>query len=285
MSRAHRRRHPIGALAALAACAAIGSMIVGCTTVTSYTPAPIDCAESHAPTRAAQSARSNSTLVHRVRFPLTNAYIVESLRTGRVVIVDTGPPGKHDAILRALDDLGIARDRASAIILTHAHRDHAGAAAELRDALGAPILIHALDAPELADGWGGSVRANTPPALLALPFSARRYPAFEADQTLTNEQRLDSFGIDGVALHTPGHTDGSLSIVLDSGDAVTGDLIAGALFDPDLPDRAFFHGAHAPTDRIDASLRTILEHGATRLFLGHGGPVSADDVRRFIDKR
>jgi len=268
MSRRGRRR-PI---AALAAGAAACSVIFGCTAVDTYTPR---AHAVHAPYPAA--------IVHRVRFPLADAYIVESLRTGAAIVVDTGPPGKGDALLRALDELGIARGRVAAIVLTHAHRDHAGAAAELRDALGAPILIHALDAPELADGWGGPVRPNTPPALLGWPFAARRYTPFEADRTIAGELRLDGFGIGGVALHTPGHTDGSLSVVLDSGDAITGDLLAGALFDPDLPDRAFFHGAHAPTASIDGSLRTVLDLGATRFFPGHGGPIDAADVReRFL---
>jgi len=251
----------------------------GCTGVSTFAPAP---PADGAPLEA---DRSPTTLIHRVRFPLANAYIVESRRTGGAIVVDTGPPGKADDLLRAIDELGIARDRVAAIVLTHAHRDHAGAAAEIRYALGAPILIHALDAPELANGWGGPVRPNTPPALLGWPFAARRYTPFEADRTIADELRLDTFGIDGVALHTPGHTDGSLSVVLDSGGAIMGDLLAGALFDPDLPDRAFFHGAHAPTGRIDGSLRTILGLGAARLFPGHGGPIGADDVReRFLEE-
>jgi glyoxylase-like metal-dependent hydrolase (beta-lactamase superfamily II) len=121
--------------------------------------------------------------------------------------------------------------------------------------------------------------------VLGWPFAAGRYPPFEPDRTIADALRLDEFGVAGEALHTPGHTDGSLSIVLDSGDAIAGDLLAGALFDPDRPDRAFFHGAAAPTDRIDASLRALLDRGATRLFLGHGGPVRAEDVRAFIDRR
>ncbi|WP_322786955.1 MBL fold metallo-hydrolase [Paraburkholderia sprentiae] len=54
------------------------------------------------------------------------------------VLVDTGTPGSEDKIERALAKHGRGFRDVSLIVVTHAHTDHAGAAARLRELTGAP---------------------------------------------------------------------------------------------------------------------------------------------------
>ncbi|TDY19921.1 metallo-beta-lactamase superfamily protein [Paraburkholderia sp. BL6665CI2N2] len=150
------------------------------------------------------------------------------------VLVDTGTPGSEDKIERALAKHGRGFRDVSLIVVTHAHTDHAGAAARLREMTGAPILAHAgdLDYYErrkemtycVAHWWG--------PLFLRSGVPSEPYLPFTPDILLQDNASFDlsRFGIDGVARHTPGHTAGSVSVELGSGDALVGDLVASGVF-------------------------------------------------------
>lgn len=75
--------------------------------------------------------------------------------------------------------------------------------------------------------------------LAHLPFRTRA-----ADIDADEGSRLDAFGISGSILYTPGHTPGSISGLLDSGDAIVGDVImggwAGGAIRPSQPNFHYF---------------------------------------------
>jgi hydroxyacylglutathione hydrolase len=80
-------------------------------------------------------------------------------------------------------------------------------------------------------------------------------------------------------IETPGHTPGSVSLLLPDGDAVVGDLLMGG-FLGGLVRRSVPNTAYFQEDDHEAlhSLRAVLAAGARRLWVGHGGPLSADRV-------
>jgi len=71
-------------------------------------------------------------------------------------LIDTGVPGKADAILQAIRTLGKQPRDIKHILLTHAHADHIGSAHALKQATGAQTYMHALDAPIAQSGKGYS---------------------------------------------------------------------------------------------------------------------------------
>jgi len=75
---------------------------------------------------------------------------------------------------------------------------------------------------------------------------------------------LERSGIAGEILPTPGHSDESVSLLLDHGSVFTGDLT--------WPDRVGEHDA----DVVRATWRVLVERGATRVHPGHGPPWSVD---------
>jgi len=80
-------------------------------------------------------------------------------------------------------------------------------------------------------------------------------------------------------LETPGHTSGSISLVLPDGDALVGDLIMGGylagLVRRSVPNVAYFQEDDREMMR---SLRIVLSSGARKLYVGHGGPLAAERV-------
>jgi glyoxylase-like metal-dependent hydrolase (beta-lactamase superfamily II) len=56
-----------------------------------------------------------------------------------------------------------------------------------------------------------------------------RVPSLEPDVAFETPFRLETYGVAGQAIHTPGHTPGAVSVVLDDGTAIVGDMVMGRL--------------------------------------------------------
>jgi glyoxylase-like metal-dependent hydrolase (beta-lactamase superfamily II) len=88
-------------------------------------------------------------------------------------------------------------------------------------------------------------------------------------------------GLDGVLLHTPGHTSDSISLLLDDGRLFCGDLASNFLN---------WAGAHHATlfnenmEELYASWKAVLDAGARRVYPAHGAPFGAAILRREIDR-
>jgi hydroxyacylglutathione hydrolase len=149
-------------------------------------------------------------------------------------LVDTGIAGTGPAMLGRLAELSIAPSDIALIVITHAHPDHAGSAADLQAATGAPILAQRIDAQSLALGEAEPVIGRTAVAkVFAEQIAARRagagggpaYAPVTASTVVDDEAGLGEFGVDARVVYTPGHTAGGLTVMLGNGEAITGDLI------------------------------------------------------------
>jgi glyoxylase-like metal-dependent hydrolase (beta-lactamase superfamily II) len=144
---------------------------------------------------------------------------------GSVTLVDCGVKRAPARIVRGLAAIGKTPADVTGIVLTHAHRDHAGGAAELARRTGAPVAAHAADVPYAESG---RVPPHDP-TITAGRFLARlaggRFPAIEVARPLADGDVLAVGG--GLrVLHTPGHSPGHVSLlheptrVLVTGDAL-----------------------------------------------------------------
>jgi hydroxyacylglutathione hydrolase len=222
----------------------------------------------------------------RISFGIVNAYLLKGTKGD--VLIDTGLPGLAPRLLRALEHGGTSPDRLALIILTHVHFDHIGGLSRLRRQRATPILVHRLEAPLLQSGSISLPVGQTPLARLMMgagaPFARRmRFAPIAPDIIADDDLSLQPFGIDGRILHTPGHTRGSISVLLNTGDAVIGDLCQnGWGFGMGLG-RIVPPLADVP-EALAASWDRLLQSGAKRLYPGHGMPFAIETLRAIRGK-
>jgi len=110
-----------------------------------------------------------------------------------------------------------------------------------------------------------------------LPFLGRA-----SDLDAADGRRPADFGIAGSVLHTRGHTPGAISVLLDSGDAIIGDVIMGGYAGGAIrPTKPNFHYFADDLAAAMASVDRVLAVTSGRLFVGHGGPLSHEAVVRW----
>ena len=217
-------------------------------------------------------------------FHMVNAHLIRG--PGGCIVVDAGLPGSESKIGKVLSTQGLSFKDIKLIVITHAHVDHAGGAAQLRQLSGAPIVGHNGDLAHFRretpmtfcpTGWVGRLFLRAP-----LPYQP--YKGFTPDILLTQDETLDlnPYGIPGLIQHTPGHTTGSLSVALATQEILVGDLIASGILIGGLV--RIKHAIRPPFEDnpsvVGMALQRLVDAGGKTFYMGHGGPLTAGTVRR-----
>ena len=178
----------------------------------------------------------------------TNCYIIHDDVTKSCCVIDPGyDPG---LVLDKLDSLGLTLE---AILLTHGHFDHVGAVKELASETGCAVYLH----PE---------ELTMPPMMTAGPLYYTN--------TYTEGTQLRLAGLKITVLHTPGHTPGSVCLLVEntifSGDT----LFQGSCGRTDLPG-----GDWATITRSLGRLAAL--EGNFWIYPGHGGSTTLRDEKKY----
>lgn len=211
----------------------------------------------------------------KIKLSVSNAYLVKDKKS---ILVDAGAPNEADKILAAVKRAGVNEKDISLILHTHGHIDHAGSTAELKRRLGGPVAVHAQDAFMLRSGTNGEVKPRNLEAKMIAAMLVKPFEPVEPDLLLKEEMVLSDFGVGGQVIFTPGHTKGSLSVLFKN-EAIIGDVMMGGWMGGNLlGSRPNYHYFIDDLGAVHASMKKILAHKPSTLYVGHGGPLKSADV-------
>lgn len=181
----------------------------------------------------------------------TNCYLLK-IDNGWLMI-DAGWPDTLPQLLHLLKQKDVHINDIKYLIVTHFHPDHAGLAQNLKD-LGIKLILHEVQV-SFVDKLNGFFRRN----------SKAKFKDIDKENNIVissaeSSEFLKNIGIDGEIIQTPGHSDDSISLIIDKCCAFTGDL----------PSLSLLEGYN---DQIlNDSWKMIQNYNVKMIYPAHGNP-------------
>ena len=223
-----------------------------------------------------------SLAIHPIKLGFDCCYLI---RDAGCIMVDGGAPGQAVGFRQALAGLSLNPRDIKLVVLTHGHWDHIASAQAVQSITGARLALHRQEKdwleqslkplPPGATAWGRVFGA-----IMGLYMPLVHIPPAKVDVILGDETlSLAEYGIPGKIMPTPGHSKGSVSVVLETGDAFVGDLAMDGFplrLSPGLPIFA------EDIRQVRQSWRSLLDAGAKTIYPAHGMPFPADIMRHVL---
>ena len=217
--------------------------------------------------------------IHTISFGFVSMFLLKGEKS---ILIDAGIPGQIERFRKGLAAADVQPEEIDLLLFTHGHFDHIGLAKEIVELSGAKTAIH-----QREKNWLKTGEAPMPPGATLYGKFLRslmnfvpkiRAPGTPVDIELGDEGfSLSEYGIPAKVIYTPGHTLGSMSILLDSGEAIVGDLAMSAKFMRLTPGIPIFAD---DVSLIKPSWKKLLDLGAKTIYPAHGKPFSAEIFRK-----
>jgi hydroxyacylglutathione hydrolase len=222
-----------------------------------------------------------STDILSLKLGINSSYLIRG--SNGIILIDAGTPNKIRSFRRKLARLYIHPEDIKLIVLTHSHFDHSGSAKEIQTLTGAKVVMHESEKvyfdedrfamPKGVNTWG---KMSLP---LLFPFFKKiRFNKPVVDVVIKNpEFSLSDFGFEGKIYHTPGHTPGSISLLLNSGEAFVGCQAHNGLpfrIRPGFPIYA------QDIEKVKESWKLLIGKGAKMIFPGHGKSFPVEVIKK-----
>lgn len=199
------------------------------------------------------------------------------------ILIDTSPKFMWNNLEKRLKQLNV--NRIDYLILTHTHFDHAENSSRIKEKYDAQIIVHKDEASYLTSGEnilpkGTNLFTRIIVTLFAKRFlSIARYEPCEYDLLVDSVFELNDIGFNAFIMHTPGHTIGSMSVIIDNEVAIVGDTIFGvfkwSIFPPYAND----------IKQMVNSWGSLLETKCSVFIPGHGSANDRSLVQKDYNKR
>ncbi len=207
--------------------------------------------------------------------------------TGGHLVMDQQFTNRRELLLKELKDAGCTPDNLNLIVLTHGDNDHTCNAAYLRKHYNAPIAMNAYD-KELVDGptlrkWMKSYQYSSVELQhMFLQYqevitnvtqkTLDEFESFNPDILLEDGFDLSVYGLEAKVFHVPGHTPGSIAIVIKGDELIAGDLFENIEKPGPAPNAIDFPLLYDSINKFkNLTIKTV--------YPGHGDPFCFEDLQ------
>lgn len=218
----------------------------------------------------------------RIKAGTSNVYLIKNGLNS--ILIDAGNKNKHKKIARVIRKHGLKETDIKLIILTHTHYDHTGSLAELKKRTGAKVVVSENEAEALKKGCTPYPKGTNAffrfIVMIGKKFfsSMAQFSPVQPDILVDDNFDLSEYDFKGYIASTPGHTDGSITVILEDKYAVLGDT-AFSIFPQVYPPFA-----NNP-ELLGRSWEKLLKSGIIYCFPGHGRPFPVEKLQRTFEKK
>ena len=223
-------------------------------------------------------ATKNGIIIHQIVIGFTNCFLVQ--QGDLLILVDSGRSKSIEKYITELKFLINGKPTIDYLILTHTHFDHCTHAALFAKLFSPEVIVHRKEAGFLSNGFkplpGGTLWFIDKLTALGNKYSAHKYTyaPLTADILIDDEYEFSENDLKIKIISTPGHTIGSISVIIDDEIALVGDAMTGHLkftiFPPFADD----------TVNLVKSWGKLLETDCQIFIPGHGGEVKRSVVQK-----
>ncbi|MFA5848671.1 MAG: MBL fold metallo-hydrolase [Bacteroidales bacterium] len=217
--------------------------------------------------------------IYQVLSLRSNAFLIEA--GGFKILVDTGRKIAYKKLLKNLSFLdckGI-----DYLILTHTHYDHCQNAFALKELYKCKIVASMFESDFAIAGYTPVPKGTVAPARMIsalgriLGDKIAGYKPFNADMIVGEHLGFKKdMGLNIDVIHTPGHSPGSLSVIIDGEIAIVGDTLFGVLRDSIFPPFA------DDIPLMKKSWKQLLDTGCTLFLPGHGRRIRIETLKNAL---
>jgi glyoxylase-like metal-dependent hydrolase (beta-lactamase superfamily II) len=199
------------------------------------------------------------------------------------ILIDTSPKFMWKRLQNRLRKLNI--NKIDYLILTHTHFDHAANSKQIKEKYGAKVIVHKNEEEYLLHGDNVLPSGTNPISkliarLFVKPFTSfGKYEPCKSDIIVDSIFSLNDMGFNGIIMHTPGHSPGSISIIVDDEIALVGDTMFGVFRGTVYPPFA------GDTTKMINSWGSLLETNSRVFLPSHGSSNPRSLVERDYKKR
>jgi hydroxyacylglutathione hydrolase len=225
---------------------------------------------------------NDNSVVQPVKFGHSNVYFIRT--DNGHILVDAGMPGDTKELDEVFATASVEPNSIRLIVVTHGHMDHMGLLAYAKETTGAKVLCHQSLSEKLADGEiEATVAQNSFGHFLNLMTGILEMTGRTDIEGVTPDILVDDmfdlseYGLSSKIIHTPGHSQGSMSIILDNGETLVGDMVRDE-GDGEIGPGMFYEDK----ETLIASLEDVALFDSRTIYLSHGNTIDNTGLNNAI---
>lgn len=214
----------------------------------------------------------------------TNNYIIKGDKA--CLLIDAGMGDKYDSFKKRIEKKGINMRDIKYVLLTHHHSDHNAYLNPLREEYGTKIIVHKNEVEDLKNGrnklgtYRQTVMINLTRKLLANLIKPDFDPVVIGDNDIVikdddNDLLRNELGIDAKIIHTPGHTMGSISVVMND-IAFVGDSVMNFIVSSPYP------MLYEDETLVFKSWKKLIDNGVRFVYPAHGDKLPVTKLKKLL---